>query len=132
MLEIITEIQLENKMLGVVVILFPGKTRIPRVTMGPQGVEVLAGVMDTLGETVVLEAEAMATEVVTMLHVMTVMGRKGAIMVIGAVVMVYAAAIMALDAVRGDRSLQVFGTLMGGILIKTLITTAYGLPVSKN
>ena len=119
-------------MQGVVVILFLGKTRIPRMTMGPQGVEVLAGVMDTLGETVVLEAEAMATEVVTMLHVMTVMGRKGAIMVIGAVVMVYAAAIMALDAVRGDRSLQVFGTLMGGILIKTLITTAYGLPVSKN
>ena len=48
------------------------------------------------------------------------------------VIMVHVIAIMALDGAKCGRFQQVFGMLMDGILIKTLITIACELPVSKN
>ena len=46
--------------------------------------------------------------------------------------MVHIHTIMALDVTKSRRFQQIFGMLMDGILIKTLITIACELPLSKN
>ena len=80
----------------------------------------------------VLAVAEMTRAVAIMAHGAAIMASAEEIMVTAAVAIVHVVAIMALDEIKEDRFLQVFGMFTGGILIKTLIITAYELLVWKN
>ena len=92
-----------------------GKIRIPKIIMLHPGVGVLAGVMKTFKEGI----KVRATEVTEVIIVTMV------------VIMVHILTIMTLHVTKGGRFQQVFGMLMDGILIKTLITIACELLCRK-
>ena len=66
----------------------------------------------------VLAVVEMTLAVAIMAHGSTIMVRGEVIMVTAAMAMVHVMAIMALDEIKEDRFLQVFGPLTDGILIK--------------